>query len=237
MLVVDNLSTGFPQNGVTLHQHLFAEFPTGSLVLLIGPNGVGKSVLLKTLCGLHKPVGGRVIVNQRDVNQITPEERASLTSILLATPPSIDQMSVFDVVVSGRQRFLSGWQNPSSTDLQFVHQSIEKTGIATFANTPFGSLSDGVKQKVMLARCLSQDSQLILLDEPLAFLDYPSRLQFLTLLESLAASENKIILYSSHDLQLSLNHCNRVMALTHNQCKVFQSPQAVNLSEIFENHG
>lgn len=207
------------------------------MVLLIGPNGVGKSVLLKTLCGLHKPVDGRVIVNQRDVHQIAPEERASLTSILLATPPSIEQMSVFDVVVSGRQRFLSGWQNPSRTDLQFVNQCIEKTGIATFANTPFGSLSDGVKQKVMLARCLSQDSQLILLDEPLAFLDYPSRLQFLTLLETLAASENKIILYSSHDLQLSLNHCNRVMALTQNQCKVFQSPKSVDLSEIFENHG
>lgn len=194
-------------------------------------------MLLKTLCGLHKPVTGRVLVNQRDVHQITPEARASLTSILLATPPSIEQLSVFDVVVSGRQRFLSGWQNPSRADLQCVDQALEKTGIPEFANKAFGSLSDGVKQKVMLARCLSQDSQLILLDEPLAFLDYPSRLQFLTLLESLASSENKIILYSSHDLQLSLSHCNHVIALTRNQYNVFQSPKEVDLAEIFESHG
>jgi iron complex transport system ATP-binding protein len=112
---------------------------------------------------------------------------------------------------------------------------MQKTGISHLTQTNFGSLSDGVKQKVMLARCLAQDSEVILLDEPLAFLDYPSRIQFLDLLKVLAKSESKIILYSSHDLQLSLNYCDQVLALTHKKWQFFADPQSVIIADIFPN--
>jgi len=141
----------------------------GSLVLLIGPNGIGKSVLLKTLCGLQPATEGSVHVNNTNIHIATAEIRASLTSILLATPPNIEQMTVYDMVVSGRQRFL------------------------------------------------------------------PSRIQFLDLLKVLAKSESKIILYSSHDLQLSLNYCDHVLALTHKQWQFFADPQSVIIADIFPN--
>jgi iron complex transport system ATP-binding protein len=114
-----------------------------------------------------------------------------------------------------------------------VENAMQKTGIHDLKNASFGALSDGVKQKVMLARCLAQDSQLILLDEPLAFLDYPSRINFLQLLSHLTKTEAKTIIYSSHDLQLSINHCDHIIALTQNQCDFYQNPKELVLTDIF----
>jgi iron complex transport system ATP-binding protein len=233
MLNIQNLSTGFPKKTLQLHENVNLQVAPGSLVLLIGPNGIGKSVMLKTLCGLQTPIAGSVMVNNINIHQAPAEQRASLTSILLATPPAIEQMSVFDVVISGRQRFLSGWSNPNQADRDVVDSAMQKTGIAHLAHDHFGALSDGLKQKVMLARCLAQDSAVILLDEPLAFLDYPSRLHFLELLKQLAKTESKIILYSSHDLQLSLKYCGSVLALTQNEWQYFDAPESVQISEIF----
>ena len=175
MLQLKNLSTGIQKQGITLHRNIHTDELGPGLILLLGPNGVGKSVLLKTLCGLIPPIQGEVLINKTNIHQTTPEHRASLSSILLATPPQIDQLSVYDMVMSGRQRFLQGWNDPTEKDIYEVTTAIEKTGIAEIQQKNFAELSDGIKQKVMLARCLAQDSKIILLDEPLAFLDYPSR--------------------------------------------------------------
>jgi iron complex transport system ATP-binding protein len=233
MLQLQNLSTGFAKKSVTLHQNISMRVDAGNLVLLLGPNGIGKSVLLKTVAGLQAPLSGEVSVNQINIHHTTPEIRASLSSILLATPPAIEQMKVSEIVLSGRQRFITGWKNPAQSDLTAVENAMRKTGIHDLKNASFGALSDGVKQKVMLARCLAQDSQLILLDEPLAFLDYPSRINFLQLLSHLTKTEAKTIIYSSHDLQLSINHCDHIIAITQNQCDFYQNPKELILTDIF----
>lgn len=233
MLRIQNLCTGIAKKKIQLHHNIQLHANEPQLILLIGPNGIGKSVFLKTLCGLIAPISGTVHVKDNNIHEITAEKRASLTSILLATTPSIDQMSVQEMVISGRQRFLSGWKNPSAYDLQMVQESMTKAGIFELKDASFGALSDGIKQKVMLARCLAQDSQLILLDEPLAFLDYPSRINFLKLLQRLVANEGKTIVYSSHDMQLSLNHCDSVIALTQNQWQHYTRPGQVPIKDIF----
>jgi iron complex transport system ATP-binding protein len=137
------------------------------------------------------------------------------------------------MVMSGRQRFLQGWSNPTQKDVSEVIQAMEKTGVTDLQLKNFAELSDGIKQKVMLARCLAQDSQIILLDEPLAFLDYPSRAAFLKLLQELAKTEKRCIIYSSHDLHLSLQYCDQVIALTNNNFSFYLNPADVDLSEVF----
>lgn len=190
-------------------------------------------MLLKTLCGLMSPLKGEVIVDQINIHQTSPEIRASLGSILLATPPQIEQLSVFDMVMSGRQRFLQGWNNPTEADVTATLNAMKKTGVSEIQQSNFAVLSDGIKQKVMLARCLAQDSRMILLDEPLAFLDFPSRTSFLRLLLELSHSENKCVVYSSHDLHLSLQFCDHVLALTENKFSFYQNPKDLHLGDIF----
>ena len=233
MLQLKNLSTGIQKQGITLHHNITVDGLGPGLILLVGPNGVGKSVFLKTICGLLPPISGEVHINQTNIHLASPEIRASLSSILLATPPQIEHLSVYDMVMSGRQRFLQGWSNPTQKDVSEVLKAIEKTGVTDIQQKNFAELSDGIKQKVMLARCLAQDSQIILLDEPLAFLDYPSRTTFLKLLHQLAKTENKCIIYSSHDLHLSLQFCDQLMALTHTEFLHYRKPSDINLQIIF----
>lgn len=237
MLQINNLSTGIGNPTKLLHRSIDVELGEGTLTLLIGPNGVGKSVFLKTLCGLIPAVSGNICIlkNQsaQNIHKVSAEIRASLSSILMATPPQIEQMSVFDIVLSGRQRFIQGWRNPSETDMAAVYQAMKRSDVEHLSDTNFAHLSDGLKQKVMLSRCLAQNSYLILLDEPLAFLDYPSRLSFLKLLHNLAQSEKKIIIYSSHDLHLSLQYCDHAICLSQDKFEYFNNPKDLNLESIF----
>jgi iron complex transport system ATP-binding protein len=196
-----------------LHTHLNFSLNAGEIMLLVGRNGVGKSILLKTLAGMHAPLSGSVEIQGKALGNLSESERASCVSMVLATPPQDLRLSVLEVVMSGRFRFSSGFKGYQKEDENMARHWLKKMNLEGWSERLFLSLSDGEKQKVMLARCWAQDTPLLLLDEPLAFLDYPSRKEFLELLSLLCREEGKAAIYSSHDLSLSLHYCNSVLQL------------------------
>ncbi|MFZ9755439.1 MAG: ABC transporter ATP-binding protein [Bacteroidia bacterium] len=230
LLHISNLSTGWSsrsRESRELHSGLELSLETGKLLLLVGRNGIGKSALLRTLAGLQDPLKGQVKVQGQALDLIDPKFRASLVSLVLASPPQNLRLSVLEVILSGRFRFSGQGAAHYKTDRPIALSHMERVGLNLEAHTPFDRLSDGEKQKVMLARCLAQDTPLLLLDEPLAFLDYPSRKSFLNTLAELCRDSGKSAVYSSHDIALSLEHCHSVLHLKQGSHELIHEPQTL----------
>lgn len=185
----------------------------GTITLLAGTNGAGKSSLLRTLAGLQPSISGEVAFSEQAILAGAAEVNAQHISIMFSTPPQLEYSLAHEVVLSGMSRFLNQWKWDYSNAATIALTALAKTGAQGFANKSFAALSDGEKQKVMLARCLAQNTPVILLDEPLAFLDYPSRQELLHLLRKIALEEHKIILFSSHDIEISLPFADNLLFL------------------------
>ena len=176
----------------------------GEMACLIGSNGVGKSTLLRSICGLQPLLAGRVMVDGSDVALLSRRQRAGHVSIVLTSVDRDLSLSAAEVVALGRSPYTDFWGTLSASDRQIVEASMASVGIANLAQRRMSSLSDGERQKVMIAKALAQQTPLILLDEPTAFLDFGSRVEILMLLRRLSRDEGKTILLSSHDLQMCL---------------------------------
>lgn len=193
--------------------NLHLKLEPGTVTLLAGTNGAGKSSLLRTLAGLQEAVSGVVAYAEHVIRANAAETNAQVVSIMFSTPPTLEYSLVQEVVLSGMSRFLNPWDWDYSDTAEIANQALAKTGAEAFALKQFAALSDGEKQKVMLARCLAQNTPVILLDEPLAFLDYPSRLDMLQLLQRIAHETNKTILFSSHDIEIALPYSDNLLFL------------------------
>lgn len=176
----------------------------GSLVALIGPNGSGKSTLFKTLIGNLKPIGGSVRLYDKDISSYSPKDKASMIGIVLTERPDDMFLKVFDVVATGRCPYTDFFGKIKKEDLNIVKESLEIVGIINLIDRYFNTLSDGEKQKVMIAKTLAQNTPIIFMDEPTAFIDYPSKIDLLSLMKRLAIEQKKTIVFSSHDLELLL---------------------------------
>lgn len=217
MLKVENLQCGY-RNGTVkaVINPLNFSSAAGEMLLLAGRNGIGKSTLLRTLSGLQAPLSGLVEIEGKNIATLPPGQCASLVSVLFSTPPELAMTSCGEVVLAAMQRNFSIFQHNFDAENAVVKNCLEQTEMGAFYDRDFASLSDGEKQKVMLARCLAQGTPVLVLDEPLAFLDYPSRRKMLQLLQNICKQQNKIIIYSSHDLDISLQFCDRMLLLQDN---------------------
>jgi iron complex transport system ATP-binding protein len=185
----------------------------GELVCLLGPNGAGKSTLLRTLAGVQAPLSGHLAVGGQPLASLPPEARARQLSVVLTERIEATHLTVQELVNLGRHPH-TGWLGGlSAHDHAQVQAALAATGTAQFAHRPVGELSDGERQKVLLARALAQDTPLILLDEPTAHLDLPNRVALLRLLHELARTLGKAILLSTHELDLALQAADRVWLL------------------------
>lgn len=178
----------------------------GDIIALVGPNGAGKSTLFKTFSTHIKPVSGTIELIDKDLLSYPPKERAKLLGIVLTERPDDMFLKVFDVVAAGRYPYTGMFGKLTEKDENEIKVSLELVGVNHLIDRVFNTLSDGEKQKVMIAKAIAQNTPVIMLDEPTAFLDYPSKIELFSLLKKLAKDQHKAILFSSHDLELLLRY-------------------------------
>lgn len=206
----------------------------GELVCLIGPNGVGKSTLMRTLAGMQPPLGGRVLLMGDDVHKLPAAQLARRLSVVLTERINPGLLTASAVVALGRHPY-TGWSGRlTAQDYAIIQQSLVSVGASPLANRQIGELSDGERQKVMIARALAQQPALMLLDEPTAFLDLPRRAEIMQLLRRLAHNDARAILLSTHDLDLALRTADRIWLMSGSGLQM-GAPEDLVLSGAFEN--
>ena len=212
MITLKNLVVGYPDGRHTrqLNHAANEEAHDGMLTCLIGANGAGKSTLLRTIAGFQLPLEGTVLLGGDDVRALSPRQRAERMAVVLTDRPDVMCTTVWEMVATGRAPFTGFWGRLSGKDRSIVTRSLRLVGIEWMADRTVASLSDGERQKVMIAKALAQQTPVILLDEPTAFLDYPSRVEVMQLLLNIAHEEHKTVLLSTHDLDLALQTADRI---------------------------
>jgi len=203
---IQSLSTGYRgKNNVTIvARDINATIHGGELTCLLGPNGAGKSTLLRTLSAFLPPVSGDIIIMGRNLRDYSDKELSKVIGVVLTEKTDLRNMSVEDLVGLGRSPYTGFWGNLNQQDREIVAKSIEMVGITALKDRMIQTLSDGERQKVMIAKALAQETPVIFLDEPTAFLDFPSKVELMQLLHKLSRTTGKTIFLSTHDLELAL---------------------------------
>lgn len=208
------ITVGYSKKGAhTIASDLNATAQPGTLTCLIGHNGTGKSTLLRTIARLQPSIDGSVLIGDNDISTLKPTHLSRMLSIVLTSRPDVRNMTVEELVALGRAPYTGFWGRLSADDRRIVRHSIESVGITAMAERRVCTLSDGEMQKVMIAKSLAQQTPVILLDEPTAFLDFPGKIDLMLLLQRLAHEERKTILLSTHDLETALQTADRLWLL------------------------
>ena len=238
-----DLAIGYRRRGkrdVLLARQLNLSLQPGKLVGLLGPNGVGKSTLLRTLAGMQKPLAGRVLLEGSDVSSLKPQDLARRLSIVLTATPQPSLMNSYGLVAMGRHPHTDWLGRLTDDDHAAVAWALDAVNGADLAEEPIAELSDGQRQKLMIARALAQQSDIMLLDEPTAYLDLPRRIEIMGLLKRLAQTTGLAILVSTHDLDLALRNCDSLWLMSKAGIKLGAPEDLVldgSLSETFRAEG
>ncbi|MBR1543658.1 MAG: ABC transporter ATP-binding protein [Muribaculaceae bacterium] len=229
ILTTHSLSVGF-KNGkatTTLLSELNLSLEQGTLTALLGRNGAGKSTLLRAIGGSERPLSGCVKINGDDLHNMSFAQAARLIALVTTERVSVGALTVRELVELGRQPHTGFLGKLSAQDREAVEQAMENTGIKDMAGKMMSQLSDGERQKVMIARALAQETPVIILDEPTAFLDVANRIETMQLLGELAHAQDKAVLLSSHDISQSLRLADRLWLVTDNRSIICDSPQKI----------
>ncbi|GHV12118.1 ABC transporter ATP-binding protein [Fibrobacterales bacterium] len=212
-----NLSVGY---AFPLASNLSFNFDEGDFIALIGRNGSGKSTFLKTIAGLIKPLCGNITVSGENISAIPPRKLAKQIAFVPAAFPSEVNIKVFDFIALGRTPHTNIFDRITSRDLEIINTAINCLELTEFSNRRVNFLSDGQRGRVSLARALAQDTDILLLDEPTAFLDYPSRIKLFKFLTQLTTPHSalrtggKTILISTHELDLAKKFSKKILQFT-----------------------
>ena len=217
ILKTENLFIGYKtkKEATVIAQNINFELQKGQLIGLVGANGIGKSTLLRTLIKVQPALSGKVLLNNKSLESISPIELATQLSIVLTEALTSKNLSVLELVALGRQPYTNWIGNLSHTDIDIINAALEQINIADLKYKKCYELSDGQLQKVMIARTLAQDTDIIVLDEPTTHLDMYHKAYILKLLQKLTKDTGKTILFSSHEIDLAIQLCDHMIVMTH----------------------
>ncbi len=204
----------------------------GELIAVIGKNGIGKSTLLRTIAGLQALIGGELSVDGRNINEYSRMKLSEKVGYISTEIVKVSNLKVFDLVSLGRYPYTNWFGTISISDHAKISESLEKTGMTDFSDRPVSELSDGERQRAMIAMVLAQDAGVMIMDEPTAFLDISSKFEIIHLMRELTAGKDKTIIFSTHDLGTALSQADKIWVLKDNG--LFEgAPEDLMLMGIF----
>jgi iron complex transport system ATP-binding protein len=212
---------------------LNASAKSGELIAVIGRNGIGKSTLLRTLTGLQKALGGDIFYFGKHIEDYSRMELAQRVGYISTEVIKVSNMSVYDLVSLGRFPHTNWIGKVEVRDHEVISDALRKTSMSSFANKFISELSDGERQKAMIARILAQDTGIMIMDEPTAFLDVASKYEILHLMHLLSSDNNKTIIFSTHDLQMAISQADKIWLILENEL-IEGAPEDLMLSGSFD---
>lgn len=228
---IQNLSIGYigKHNVKVVAKDITATIYSGELTCLLGANGVGKSTLLRTLSAFQPKLGGDIFLDGKEISGFTDKQLSHVISVVLTEKPDIRNMTVEELVGLGRSPYTGFWGTLSNDDKEVVNHAIHLVGIDNLQGRMIQTLSDGERQKVMIAKALAQETPVIYLDEPTAFLDYPSKVEMMQLLFNLSRETDKTIFLSTHDLELALQIADKLWLMDKQKGVRIGAPEDLSL--------
>lgn len=229
---IKDLSIGYPGKSdvKVVAGHINADINNGELTCLLGANGIGKSTLLRTLSAFQPKLSGKVIIQGKEIDDYTDKELSMVISVVLTEKCDVRNMTVTELIGLGRTPYTDFWGTLRDEDKQIVEHSIALVKIENLAQRMIHTLSDGERQKVMIAKALAQETPIIFLDEPTAFLDFPSKVEMMQLLHQLSRQTGKTIFLSTHDLELALQIADKIWLMDRANGVIIGTPEDLSLN-------
>ena len=218
ILETSNLSIGYFSKKVThtIQDNINLSLQKGQFVAVLGENGIGKSTLLRTLTGVQVPLNGRVLINHKELKNYSSHQLAQKISVVLTEHLPESQLTVFELVALGRQPYTNWVGKLEEYDIEKVLWALDQTDTRAFARKHFYELSDGQLQRVLIARALAQDTEIIMLDEPTAHLDMHHTIKIFQLLSRLTKETQKTIIITSHEVNLAIQSADHIVLMHRN---------------------
>jgi len=231
-VILRNLSIGYRSGHEvrTVMADISAKLYAGEVTCLLGVNGVGKSTLLRTLSGFQPSIAGSVEISGKDINDYGGHELAQTIGVVLTDKPDVSNMTVEEIVGMGRSPYTGFWGRLSDSDRHIVGEAMNMVGVSSLAPRMIQTLSDGERQKVMIAKALAQQTPVIFLDEPTAFLDFPSKVEVMQLLHRISREADKTIFLSTHDVDLALQTADELWLLDRDNGLRVGTPEDLSLN-------
>ena len=233
-ITLSHLSVGY-KVGHAVVSDINLTLQSGKLASLIGANGVGKSTLLKTLTGFLPKLEGSLLLDGKDISEFSQRALARQISIVLTQKPDVQNLTVEEIIGLGRSPYTGFFGKLHANDQQIVDESITVVGIEKLKNRMIQTLSDGERQKVMIAKALAQQTPIIFLDEPTAFLDFSSKVETFQLLQRMAHEMGKLVLLSTHDLELAVRFSDTLLQVNGDGLRTVSNEEVTHQMQMIIN--